>query len=119
RRTPLSKEVAMAIVAQTDNFVFETAGFESFHWDAKALIDAQTLAKALAAPSACEADFATLQKWFGVPGGFGTKILQQGTSNKVTVLLDPSILRDALGTNWGYDIDGKTKPKIALVPFTG
>jgi hypothetical protein len=109
----------MALVAQTENFVFETAGFASFHDDFNALIEARSLAQALAASGACETDLATLQKWFGAPGGFGTKILQDGTPNKITVLFDPTILPKALGFNQGYPMDGKTKPTITLVPFTG
>jgi hypothetical protein len=66
-----------------------------------------TWARANALADTCEEDFRTLQKWFGVPGGFGP-------SNKVTITIDPSLT--GLGRNFGYFDDGTTK--ITMLRFT-
>lgn len=95
----------MAIVTQTENFVYETAAASIL----RPLDFGAAWARANALVATCEADLATLQKWFGIQGGFGP-------ANKVTVLVDGSILPGALGKNFGYASDGTTK--IIVTPFS-
>jgi hypothetical protein len=100
----IHRDDAMPLVTQTENFIYETAPFDPLHPDLADFGAAWARANALAAT--CECDLATLQKWFGVSGGFGP-------ANKVTVRLDASISAFALGR---YASDGSST--IIIVPFT-
>ena len=55
----------MAIVTQTDNFIYETAAVSLSH----PLDLGPMWARANALATTCEADLATLQNWFGIRGG--------------------------------------------------